>query len=113
LGESRPLDGALAGYLLPFMLDPELALFAQLRAPAPVSFALVTEGDGWIVDATSEGTRVTRGGGSDPPRSTIRAEPGWLALAVYGRVRVDTAAFEVEGPPATADQFAALFGPRE
>ena len=50
LGESRPLDGALASYLLPFMLDPSQPLYAQLRASVP-AFALLTHGDGqWIVD---------------------------------------------------------------
>ena len=29
-----------------------------------------------------------------PTSATIRAEPGWLALAVYGRVRVDAAPFD-------------------
>jgi uncharacterized protein (TIGR03083 family) len=118
LGESRPLDGALAAYLLPFMLDPAQPLYAHLRASAASTFCLMTEDDGWTVVSTSEGTLLTRAGGTDPTRAskpaiaTIRADAGWLALAVYGRVRVDTPPFEVEGPPHAADSFAALFGPQ-
>ena len=112
LGESRPLDRWLAEYLLPFMLDPTQPLYAQLRAATPTSFALATESDGWLVRATAEGMLVRRDRVADAPHATIRAESGWLALAVYGRVRVDTVPFEIDGPPATADQFAAVFGPR-
>ncbi|MBV9578996.1 MAG: maleylpyruvate isomerase family mycothiol-dependent enzyme, partial [Chloroflexi bacterium] len=42
LRESRPLDSALASYLLPFMLDPAQPLYAQLRATPSTSFTLVT-----------------------------------------------------------------------
>ena len=72
----------------------------------------MTDGDGWTVDATAEGTVVQRERVHDATHATVRANAGWLALAVYGRIRVDTAAFEIDGPPSTADQFAALFGPR-
>jgi uncharacterized protein (TIGR03083 family) len=112
LGESRPLDPALATYLLPFMLDPVQPLYAHLRAPTSTSFALLTDDDGWSVDVTSEGMLVRRDRTLAPTQTIIRAEPGWLALAVYGRIRVDASHFEVEGPAATADQFAAVFGPR-
>ena len=41
----------------------------------------------------------------------IHASPGWLALAVYGRVRVDSPAFDITDPADTPDRFAAVFGP--
>jgi hypothetical protein len=40
----------------------------------------------------------------------VTADPAWLALAVYGRVRVDSAAFTVDGPADSANRFAAYFG---
>ncbi|MBV9577640.1 MAG: hypothetical protein JO057_03515, partial [Chloroflexi bacterium] len=73
---------------------------------------LVTDDESWSVRGTAEGTRVTPGDAPDPSSATIRAESGWLALAVYGRLRLDPTAFEIDGPASTADQFAALFGPR-
>jgi uncharacterized protein (TIGR03083 family) len=113
LGESRPLEEGLARYLLPFMLDSAQPLYAHLRAPRPTSFALVTTDDGWQVLASGQGTVVRRDRSTANAQATIRADAGWLALAVYGRVRVDDSpSFEVEGPPETADQFAAVFGPR-
>lgn len=112
LGETRPLDDALATYLLPFMLDPAQSLYAQLRAGTPTGFTLLTDTDGWTAYATGDGTTVQRDRVVDATRATIRAQAGWLALAVYGRIRVDSAPFEIAGPPATADQFAAVFGPR-
>jgi uncharacterized protein (TIGR03083 family) len=45
------------------------------------------------------------------PAPRITAQPGWLVLALYGRVRVDTSPFGVVGPADTADRFAAIFGP--
>jgi uncharacterized protein (TIGR03083 family) len=111
LGVVCPLDDDLAVYLLPFILDPTQPLYAQLRAPNPTSFALITDADSWIVRSTSGGTHVTRGRELDAARATIRAEAGWLALAAYGRVRIDAPAFKIDGAPATADQFAAIFGP--
>jgi uncharacterized protein (TIGR03083 family) len=112
LGESGPLDEALAQYLLPFMLDPAQPLYARLRAPVPTSFALVTPVDRWEVRATADGTLVRRDTLTVHPHATIRASAGWLALAVYGRVRVDSPPFEIEGLATTGDQFAEVFGPR-
>jgi uncharacterized protein (TIGR03083 family) len=110
LGGRDPLDDELATYLLPFMLDPAEPLFGLRRAPnGTQTFSLAGTGMGWVLSATDSGTRVERRTGG--PEPVIRAAPGWLALAVYGRVRVDGPGFEISGPPETADRFATVFGP--
>jgi uncharacterized protein (TIGR03083 family) len=111
LGQARPLDDDLAAYLLPFLLDPPRLLFRRNRADGePQVFALSTGTQTWLLNVTADGTTV---GPSDAEaQATITAPPGWLALAVYGRVRVAGPAFRVTGPSDTADRFAAIFGPR-
>jgi hypothetical protein len=47
-----------------------------------------------------------------PEGAVIRATPGWLCAALYGRVRADEPPFTVTGPADTAQRFAAIFGPR-
>ena len=63
-----------------------------------------------MLTATADGTVVEQRADAGEPR--IQAAPGWLALAVYGRVRIDLPAFTIVGPTDTADRFAAIFGPR-
>jgi uncharacterized protein (TIGR03083 family) len=112
LGGSASLDDTLAAYLLPFLLDPAEPLFGMRRSPSgDAQFSLTSASRTWVLTATAEGTTVEqRADGGGEPR--IQAAPGWLALAVYGRVRVDAPAFTIAGPADTADRFAAIFGPR-
>ena len=112
LGTRESLDEALASYVLPFLLDSAEPLFGGLRSASDVqTFRVATSYTGWVLTVSVEGTSVAEGeGGDDVPQ--IHAAPGWLALAIYGRVRVDGPDFEITGPPGTADRFAAIFGPR-
>jgi uncharacterized protein (TIGR03083 family) len=112
LGARAPLDEATAGYLLPFLLDTAEPLFGGLRSPSDVqAFRVATPYTEWLLTVSADGTRVAEGSsGDEGPR--VSAVAGWLALAVYGRVRVDGPDFEVVGPSDTADRFAAIFGPR-
>ena len=64
----------------------------------------------WKLTVTPEGT--TSESVTTPEGSVIKATPGWLCVAVYGRVRVDQPAFTVIGPADAAVRFAAIFGPR-
>jgi len=138
LGDQGPLDDDLAAYLLPFLLDPVEPLFGQRRAPhGTATFRVATDALSWVITATEDEWSVGSGrwsavavgarGPAGPPttadhaaedhadgvahRPVIHAPPGWLALAVYGRVRIDAPAFAVTGAPDTADRFAAVFGP--
>jgi hypothetical protein len=60
--------------------------------------------------STTDGTTVSDGR-ARAALTTIDAAPGWLALAVYGRVRIDMVPFNVAGPADAADRFAGVFGP--
>ncbi|HLZ27311.1 MAG TPA: maleylpyruvate isomerase family mycothiol-dependent enzyme [Chloroflexota bacterium] len=114
LGGREPLDDDLATYLLPFLLDPTEPLFGLRRAPqGTATFSVASDGLSWELTTTDQGTTVRpgvarAGAGAGP---TIHAAPSWLALAVYGRVRVDAPGFVITGPIDTADRFAAIFGP--
>jgi uncharacterized protein (TIGR03083 family) len=111
LGADGPLDDDLAAYLLPFLLDRDRHLFWRKRTDGePRTFALATDSATWILRVTADGTTV------EPPDTAaqvrIAAAPGWLALAAYGRIRAEGAAFTVTGPRDASEQFAAIFGPR-
>jgi hypothetical protein len=112
-----------------------------LRRGVRATETFVVASDGWhrVLTTTPAGTQVTdRGDSADArtdrpaqdasadartdrpsqdagrghaPAPRITAQPGWLVLALYGRVRVDTSPFGVVGPADTADRFAAIFGP--
>jgi hypothetical protein len=40
----------------------------------------------------------------------IAADPGWLVLAIFGRVRIDSSAFSMLGPEHATELFATYFG---
>ena len=79
------------------------------------SFTLATSNKAWTLVTDASGTRVSKvapGGVDAGEMPVIAASPGWLDLAIYGRVRVDKPEFSVKGPSDTADRFARIFGPR-
>jgi uncharacterized protein (TIGR03083 family) len=111
LGQRGPLPEALGTYLLPFILDRDEPVFAARRTQGGREvFTLAANGASWRLTVTPEGT--TTEPAAAPAGAVIRATPGWLCVAVYGRVRVDQPAFTVTGSPDIADRFAAIFGPR-
>jgi uncharacterized protein (TIGR03083 family) len=110
LGADKPLDDELGAYLLPFLLEPTRQLFGAKKSPdATQSFIVATPEARWQLDVSGDGCVVASS--ADSATDTITASPGWLALAVYGRVRVDRPEFEVTGSRDVADRFAAIFGP--
>ena len=115
LGGRAGLEDDVAEYLLPFLLDPHEPIIGTIRSETGSSFALATSDRAWTLVTDASGTRVselTRGGLEASDMPVIGASPGWLDLAIYGRVRVDTPEFTVKGPSDTADRFATIFGPR-
>jgi uncharacterized protein (TIGR03083 family) len=111
LGQRGPLAEELGAYLLPFMLDRDEPVFAARRTQVGQEvYTLVSDAGSWKLTVTPEGT--TSELVSKPEGSVISATPGWLCVAVYGRVRVDQPAFVVTGVPDVAPRFAAIFGPR-
>jgi hypothetical protein len=64
-----------------------------------------------VLTASDQGTTVEAGTTAPGQAPLVRASPGWLVLAVYGRVRLDRPAFDITGGPETAARFAAVFGP--
>jgi uncharacterized protein (TIGR03083 family) len=114
LGDAGAVDRAAAQHLLPFMLDPDyIRLFtARTDAQAPVeTFRFTSRPDGatWRVAMSREEARIEPGPG-EAATVGVTADPVWLALAVYGRVRVDSGPFTVDGPADSANRFAAYFG---
>jgi hypothetical protein len=105
LGAGGPLDPAVAGYVLPFMLDPaESPVLRALPEDAPPhSIRLTSTGDGstWRVSVGPEGRQV-EAGGAGPVEAEVSAEPGWLALALYGRTELAGEQFRCSGPAAAA-----------
>ncbi len=112
LGNTGPLENALAEQLLPFMLDEHEGLFARRRSTgADQSFIVGTPMDAyWTLAVTERGTTISAGRHGNNP--LIVAEPGWLALALFSRLRIDAASFSITGPADLPDTFAAVFGPR-
>jgi uncharacterized protein (TIGR03083 family) len=111
LGSDPALDDTLAAYLLPFLLDPAELLFGMRRSQSgDAQFSLTSTGRTWVLTATADGTAVEQHVDARGPQ--IQAAPGWLALAVYGRVRLDAPGFTIDGAADTADRFAAIFGPQ-
>jgi uncharacterized protein (TIGR03083 family) len=105
------LSDGLARYLLPFLLDPAHHLFGRRHTSGEQqTFSVRTGGSGWELTVTAEGTKV-RLATSSADGAQVLAPAGWLALAIYGRVRIDGPAFTIDGPAETANRFAAIFGP--
>ena len=93
------------------MLDRDEPVFAARRtAGGQEVYTLVSDAGSWKLTVGPEGT--TSEPVTTPAGAIIRATPGWLCVAAYGRVRVDLPAFTVAGPPDAAGRFAAVFGPR-
>lgn len=110
LGQDGPLSEDLAAYFLPFMLDRAEPVFGGRKSEGGDRvFTLASDVGTWRLAVTADGT--TTGPVSSTEGGVISSTPGWLCLAVYGRVRVDAPAFSVSGPADTADRFAAIFGP--
>lgn len=112
LGQDGPLPEDLAAYVLPFMLDRDEPVFgARKTQGGDQIFTLASDAGSWRLAVTADGT--TTGPVSSSEGAVISGSPGWLCLAVYGRVRADTPPFSVTGPGDTADRFAAIFGPAD
>jgi hypothetical protein len=109
------LDHDISEYLLPFLLDSTEPIIGMIRSEAGLSFTMATSSKGWTIVTDASGTCVSetaRGGMEAGEKPVIAASPGWLDLAIYGRVRVDEPEFTVTGPSNTADRFTSVFGPR-
>lgn len=111
LGQRGPLSEALGAYVLPFMLDRDEPVFdARQTQVGHEVYTLASDTGSWKITVTPEGT--TSEPATTPEGSVISATPGWLCVAVYGRVRVDQPPFTVTGPADAAHRFATIFGPR-
>ena len=110
LGHDEPLEGEAAAYLLDYLLDSNQPVANDRRAERTAdAFNVVSGTRSWVVTVGPTGPRVAVSGAEGAARR-IAAEPGWLALALYGRTRIDRPEFSVSGPADTADAFAAVFG---
>jgi len=111
LGQRGPLSEELGAYVLPFMLNRQEPVFGARRTLSGQEvYTLVSDVGSWKLTVTPEGT--TSESVTTPEGSVIKATPGWLCVAVYGRVRVDQPPFTVTGLADAALRFAAIFGPR-
>ncbi|HEX6513454.1 MAG TPA: hypothetical protein VF157_14210, partial [Chloroflexota bacterium] len=107
------LAGDLAAHLLPFMLDPRGANI-MTRGPSlepATSFRLnsTTDGSVWRVTVGPKGRQVDADPGQ-PAEVEVRAEPGWLALALYGRLSAESSHLNVSGLDDGRQRFQAAFG---
>src|SRR5215212_3656176 len=110
LGANGPLEPETEKYLRTFLLNPAEHLFIRCHSDStPEAFTLSDGDHRWVLRSDSETTTVTLSDHTEG--AVISAQPGWLSLAPYGRVRIDTPAFTIDGPTDTADRFAKVFGP--
>lgn len=110
LGGNPTLDPALAKQLLGHLLNPERPLLARKPLDGgPLTFVLTDGTSSWTTHFTADGPSVQEGV-TDAAAPVIQASSDWLALAFYGRVRVDGPQFKVTGGPDVANQFASRFG---
>ena len=109
-GDKAPLEAGLAQHLLGHLLNPERPLLARKPLEGdPLTFVLSDGTSSWTTRFTTEGPSV-QAGATAPGAPLIQAPPGWLALAFYGRVRVDSPEFTVSGNGDIAALFASRFG---
>jgi uncharacterized protein (TIGR03083 family) len=110
LGATGSLAPETEGYLRTFLLNPAEHLFVRCHTDGGSETFTLSDGESrWVLRADPETTTVTLNGKSEG--AVITGQAGWLSLAPYGRVRIDTAAFTIDGPADTADRFAKVFGP--
>lgn len=110
LGASGPLDTETEAYLRTFLLNPAEHLFVRCHTDGPPESFTLSDGENrWVLRSDAETTTVTLN--NKPEGAVITGQSGWLSLAPYGRVRIDTPAFTIDGPTGTADRFAKVFGP--
>ncbi len=110
LGDTAPLDAGLAGYALAFMLDPQRPL-PSVRDKSLAERRILIRASGgpsWLLTAAPGMLKVS--GGDGPADFTVEADSGWLALAMYGRVRISDPAFHTSGASDAAGYFASAFG---
>jgi len=114
LAPAAPMDAQLARHLLNYLLSPERANIMVPQPPdgsAPQTFRLRSTADGstWRLTATP-GSRQMEADAQGPADVEVAAEPGWLALAIYGRVPIAAPHFQITGTPDSAERFAKAFG---
>ncbi|HVA23770.1 MAG TPA: maleylpyruvate isomerase family mycothiol-dependent enzyme [Chloroflexota bacterium] len=113
LGQDGPLAGGVATHLLPFMLDPRGSniMTKPSEGATASSFRLSsgTAGQAWRLTAGPRGRQVDTDAGQ-PADVEIEAEPGWLALAIYGRVPASNPHLRLTGAADAAARFQAAFG---
>lgn len=113
LGADEPLPAELAGHLLPFMLDPRGSniMTKQAEGMTPTSFRLTSGRDGstWWVNVGPQGRQVDAPAGQ-PADVEVEAEPGWLALALYGRASIAGPHFRTGGAGDGPERFRTAFG---
>jgi hypothetical protein len=112
LGNEGPLESEAATYLLPFILESVVPAGMARReskpGPLTVQFNVSDGSAGWHADMRADGLRVSRG--ASGAEVTVGSTPGWLALAAYGRTRINRPEFAVSGAADAAERFAAVFG---
>lgn len=113
-GDAGTIDHVAAGHLLPYMLHPDyIGLFtSRMDAQAPAeTFRFTSHPDGatWRVVVSRQEAHIEAGPGGDA-NIEVTADPEWLALAIFGRARVDSAPFKVDGPADAGNRFATYFG---
>ena len=114
LGEDGPLDSGLAAHMLPFLLDVDyIGLFTsripEVTPAETFRFTSNPNGATWRLAVSRAASRVEEGPG-EAATIEIAAEPGWLALAVFGRASIDAEQFHVLGPLNAPELFRAYFG---
>jgi uncharacterized protein (TIGR03083 family) len=114
LGRDPIIDPAVAGFLLPMLLESNLPRIYARGPKGAGRFRLVAQDapdQSWLLVATPESLQVQRGG--DGADVTITAPLGTLALLIYGRATLaeeeQRGRARVEGDRALADRFHTIF----